>query len=137
MSAVVADEEVLGVVRPGEHGSTFGGNPLAAAVGLRVVQLLATGEYQQRAAVLGERLAGLLAPLVGDGATQVRVAGLWAGIDVDPAFGTGRQVAERLAGRGILVKETHDHTVRIMPPLVVEARELDWAVGQLREVLHR
>ncbi len=137
VSAVVADEEVLGVLRPGEHGSTFGGNPLAAAVGLRVVQLLATGEYQQRAAVLGERLAGLLAPLVGDGATQVRVAGLWAGIDVDPAFGTGRQVAERLAGRGILVKETHDHTVRIMPPLVVEAGELEWAVGQLREVLHR
>ncbi|SHJ44965.1 ornithine--oxo-acid transaminase [Tessaracoccus bendigoensis DSM 12906] len=135
VSAVVADERVLGVLRPGEHGSTFGGNPLAAAVGLAVVELLATGEYQERAAVLGERLAGLLAPLVGDGVTETRVAGLWAGIDVDEAVGSGRQVAERLATRGVLVKETHDHTIRIMPPLVIEAEQLDWAVEQLREVL--
>ena len=135
VSAVVADESVLGVLRPGEHGSTFGGNPLAAAVGLAVVELLATGEYQQRAALLGEHLAGLLAPLVGEGVTETRVAGLWAGIDVDEALGSGRQVAERLAARGVLVKETHDQTIRIMPPLVIEAEQLDWAVEQLREVL--
>jgi ornithine--oxo-acid transaminase len=135
LSAVVGDEAVLGVLRPGEHGSTFGGNPLAAAVGLRVVEMLSTGEFQQRAAVLGEHLAGRLAELVGSGVTAVRVAGLWAGIDIDPAVGTAREVAERLLARGVLVKDTHGQTIRIAPPLVIRATELDWAVEQLRVVL--
>ncbi|MEV7694316.1 ornithine--oxo-acid transaminase [Microbacterium sp. NPDC089189] len=135
VSAVVADREVLGVIRPGEHGSTFGGNPLAAAVGLRVVEMLATGEFQERARVLGEHLETRLADLVGHGVTSVRVAGLWAGIDIDPAFGTGREIAERLLARGVLVKDTHGQTIRIAPPLVVRSTELDWAVEQLKLVL--
>jgi ornithine--oxo-acid transaminase len=135
LSAVVADADVLGVIRPGEHGSTFGGNPLAAAVGLRVVEMLATGEFQTRAKALGEHLAGRLASLVGNGVTGVRVAGLWAGVDIDPAVGTGREIAERLIARGVLVKDTHGQTIRIAPPLVVRATELDWAVEQLRVVL--
>ncbi|MGW9113428.1 ornithine--oxo-acid transaminase [Microbacterium sp. NPDC055683] len=137
VSAVVADAEVLGVIRPGEHGSTFGGNPLSAAVGLRVVELLATGEFQKRAALLGAHLAERLQPLVGNGVTAVRVAGLWAGVDIDPAVGTGREVAERLMALGVLVKDTHGQTIRIAPPLVVRATEIDWAVEQLQRVLTR
>lgn len=135
VSAVVADAEVLGVIQPGEHGSTFGGNPLASAVGLRVVEMLSTGEFQTRAAALGEHLAAKLGELVGHGVTAVRVAGLWAGIDIDPSVGTGREVAERMLGRGVLVKETHRQTIRIAPPLVIRATELDWAIEQLKVVL--
>ena len=135
VSAVVADRAVLGVIAPGEHGSTFGGNPLAAAVGHRVVEMLATGEFQERARALGEHLAARLDGLVGHGVTRVRVAGLWAGVDIDPAFGTGREVAERLLARGVLVKDTHGQTIRIAPPLVIRATELEWAVEQLRVVL--
>ncbi|GAA5031568.1 ornithine--oxo-acid transaminase [Microbacterium fluvii] len=135
VSAVVANADVLGVIAPGEHGSTFGGNPLAAAVGLRVVEMLASGEFQARAAALGEHLETRLAALVGHGVTAVRVAGLWAGVDIDPAVGTGREVAERMLARGVLVKDTHGQTIRIAPPLVVRATELDWAVEQLKHVL--
>jgi ornithine--oxo-acid transaminase len=135
LSAVVADEDVLGVIRPGEHGSTFGGNPLAAAVGRRVVEMLAPGEFQARSLALGEHLRAKLDELVGHGVTAVRSAGLWAGVDIDPQVATGREVAERLLGRGVLVKDTHGHTIRIAPPLVVRATELDWAVEQLRVVL--
>ncbi|MFG6402910.1 ornithine--oxo-acid transaminase [Microbacterium sp. P04] len=135
LSAVVADRDVLGVIQPGEHGSTFGGNPLAAAVGVRVVEMLASGEFQKRATALGEHLAVKLDELVGHGVTGVRVAGLWAGVDIDPARGTGREIAERMLARGVLVKDTHGQTIRIAPPLVIRATELDWAVEQLKHVL--
>lgn len=135
VSAVVGNRDVLGVFRPGEHGSTFGGNPLAAAVGLRVVELLQTGEYQERAAELGSYLRGLLDELLGHGLTEVRVAGLWAGIDVDPSCGTGRDVARRLLERGVLVKDTHGQTLRIAPPLTIQASDLAWAIGELRIAL--
>ncbi len=135
LSAVVGDREVLGVLQPGEHGSTFGGNPLAAAVGLAVVELLETGEPQRRAAELGRHLRTRLDELVGTSVTEVRCAGLWAGIDVDPALATGREVCERLMARGVLAKDTHGSTIRLAPPIVVTADELDWAVEQLRAVL--
>lgn len=135
VSAVVGDRDVLGVIRPGEHGSTFGGNPLAAAVGLRVVEMLETGEFQERARTLGAHLGEALQPLIGHGVTAVRIAGLWAGVDIDPAKGTGREIAEKLRERGVLVKDTHGQTIRIAPPLVIRATELDWAVDQLRQVL--
>jgi ornithine--oxo-acid transaminase len=134
LSAVVSRRDVLGVLQPGEHGSTFGGNPLACAVGLAVLRLLRTGVYQRRAGELGTRLrAGLLG--LGGGIEAVRVAGLWAGIDIDPRLATGREVCELLAGRGVLAKDTHGSTIRLAPPLVVEAEELDWALGQLGAVL--
>jgi ornithine--oxo-acid transaminase len=135
VSAVVGNADILGVLKPGEHGSTFGGNPLAAAVGLAVVGLLSTGEYQERARVLGERLHAGLRRLIGSGVVTVRGVGLWAGIDIDPALGTGRQVCELLVERGVLAKDTHGSTIRLAPPLVVEAEELDWAVDQLEAVL--
>jgi ornithine--oxo-acid transaminase len=135
VSAVLADADVLGVLRPGQHGSTFGGNPLACAVGRAVVGLLATGEYQERARVLGEHLHGRLSELVGHGVSAVRCRGLWAGVDLDPAVGTGREVCRRLAERGVLAKDTHGRTLRLGPPLVIERHELDLAVDTLRACL--
>jgi ornithine--oxo-acid transaminase len=135
VSAVVGRREVLGVLRPGEHGSTFGGNPLACAVGLEVVRLLGTGTFQQRARDLGAVLHDRLGALVGKGLLAVRGRGLWAGIDVDPSLASGREVCERLAVHGVLAKDTHGSTIRLAPPLVVEQADLEWAVEQLAKVL--
>ncbi|MFE1586756.1 ornithine--oxo-acid transaminase [Streptomyces sp. NPDC058737] len=135
VSAVVGRREVLEVLHPGEHGSTFGGNPLAAAVGTAVVELLETGEFQRRAAELGAVLREGLAALVGKGVVGFRARGLWAGVDVDPALGTGREVSERLMREGILVKDTHGSTIRLAPPLTVTADELAGALGTLEKAL--
>ncbi|MET4702701.1 ornithine--oxo-acid transaminase [Frigoribacterium sp. UYMn621] len=135
VSAVVGNSDILGVLGAGEHGSTFGGNPLAAAVGSAVVALLETGEYQERARVMGARLAAGLERLIGFGVVSVRSAGLWAGVDIDPALATGRQVCELLMSRGVLAKDTHGSTVRFAPPLVITAEDVDFAVDQLEAVL--
>ncbi len=135
VSAVVARRDVLQVLRPGEHGSTFGGNPLAAAVGSAVVELLETGEYQRRAAELGVVLRGGLTSLVGKGVQGFRSRGLWAGVDVDPAIGTGREISERLMREGVLVKDTHGSTIRLAPPLTITGEELRTALGSLERVL--
>ena len=135
VSAVVADADVLGVLAPGTHGSTFGGNPLACAVGLAVVELLATGEFQERATRLGEHLRTRLEALVGHGVVAVRVRGLWAGIDVDPALGTGRDVCEALARHHVLAKDTHGSTIRLAPPLVITQEQLDTGLDALEDVL--
>jgi ornithine--oxo-acid transaminase len=135
VSAVVADRDVLGVFAPGEHGSTFGGNPLACAVGRAVVGLLATGEYQSRARTLGAHLHEALAELPAEMVREVRGRGLWAGVDIDPKFGTGREISERLMALGVLAKDTHGSTIRMAPPLVVTAEDLDWAVLQLQSAL--
>ncbi|MFF4515424.1 MULTISPECIES: ornithine--oxo-acid transaminase [Streptomyces] len=136
VSAVVSSREVLGVFRPGEHGSTFGGNPLACAVALEVIAMLRSGEYQRRAAELGDHLHRELGLLAGTGhVTAVRGRGLWAGVDIAPEYGTGREISERLMDRGVLVKDTHGVTVRIAPPLVISKEDLDWGLAQLRAVL--
>ncbi|WP_030764312.1 ornithine--oxo-acid transaminase [Streptomyces sp. NRRL F-2664] len=136
VSAVVADRDVLGVFGPGQHGSTFGGNPLACAVALEVIAMLRTGEYQQRATELGDHLHRELGMLVGGGAvTAVRGRGLWAGVDIAPSRGTGREVSEKMMERGVLVKDTHGATIRIAPPLVITKEDLDWGLEQLRSVL--
>jgi len=135
VSAVVGRQDVLGVLRPGEHGSTFGGNPLACAVGREVVRLLGTGVYQQRALDLGEVLHSRLQTLVGRGLLAVRGRGLWAGIDIEPSLASGREVCERLMARGVLAKDTHGSTIRLAPPLVVAQADLEWAVDQLEAVL--
>ncbi|OIK01382.1 ornithine--oxo-acid transaminase [Streptomyces colonosanans] len=135
VSAVVARRDVLGVLRPGEHGSTFGGNPLAAAVGSAVVDLLRTGEFQRRAAEAGVALRDGLASLVGKGVVGFRARGLWAGVDVDPAIGTGREISERLMREGVLVKDTHGSTIRLAPPLTVTDEELRSALEALEKVL--
>jgi ornithine--oxo-acid transaminase len=135
VSAVVSRPDVLGVLTAGTHGSTFGGNPLACAVGRAVVGLLETGEYQHRALALGARMADRLQALVGHGVVAVRTIGLWAGVDVDPALGTGRAVCERLAERGVLAKDTHGSTIRLAPPLIIAEEDLDRALDALADVL--
>ncbi len=135
LSAVVADREVLGVLHPGEHGSTFGGNPLAAAIGSTVLEILNRGEFQYRATELGKHLHRRLHALIGCGVLAVRGKGLWAGVDIDPGYGTAKQVSLRLAERGVLVKDTHGSTLRFAPPLVITADEIDWAVDRLADVL--
>jgi len=135
VSAVVGNADLIGVIHPGEHGSTFGGNPLAAAVGLAVVQLLATGEMQARARMLGERLQAGIRSLVGRGVVAVRGAGLWVGVDIDPELATGRAVCEALMARGVLVKDTHGSTIRFAPPIVISEEDIDFAVEQLGAVL--
>jgi ornithine--oxo-acid transaminase len=135
VSAVVGRRDVLGVLRPGEHGSTFGGNPLACAVGRAVIGLLATGEYQERARTLGAVLHERLAGLVGHGVTAVRGRGLWAGVDIEPALMTGREASKRLMARGVLAKDTHGSTIRLAPPLVITEDEVHWMVDQLGSLL--
>ncbi|MGC0143677.1 ornithine--oxo-acid transaminase [Pseudactinotalea sp. Z1732] len=134
VSAVVGRADVLGVMTAGTHGSTFGGNPLACAVGIAVTELLATGEFQARARDLGPRLEGPAKDLVADGlATDARVIGLWMGLDVVSL--SGREVSERLAAEGILAKETHDNTIRFAPPLTVTESDLDRLMDTLGRVL--
>ncbi|MEV0978965.1 ornithine--oxo-acid transaminase [Streptomyces sp. NPDC049915] len=135
VSAVVATREVLRVLHPGEHGSTFGGNPLAAAVGTAVVGLLESGEFQRRAAELGEVLHAGLSALVGRGVVGFRARGLWAGVDVDPAIGTGREISEQLMREGFLVKDTHGSTIRLAPPLTITREELESALSALEKVV--
>ena len=135
VSAVVANEDVLGVLHPGEHGSTFGGNPFAAAIGTSVVDILRRGDFQSRSAELGARLHTRLRALIGNGVIAVRGLGLWAGVDIDPSIGTGKQISMRLAERGVLVKDTQGSTLRFAPPLVITAEEIDWAIGQFVDVL--
>jgi ornithine--oxo-acid transaminase len=133
VSAMVSTWPVLGVLSPGQHGSTFGGNPLACAVAREVIAMLRSGEYQARSAVLGRRMHARLAGLPQDVVRAVRGRGLWAGLE----FATlpGREVCERLAARGVLAKETHGNMIRLAPPLVISQDDLDWGLDQLEDVL--
>jgi ornithine--oxo-acid transaminase len=135
VSAVVGRRAVLGVLRPGEHGSTFGGNPLACAVGRAVIALLATGEFQARSRELGAHLHARLGELVGHGVAQVTGRGLWAGVRIAPGGPTGRAASEALLSRGVLCKETHASTLRIAPPLVITRAELDTGIDAIADVL--
>lgn len=135
VSAVLGDREVLGLFRPGQHGSTFGGNPMATAIGSTVVDILAEGTYQERSASLGAVMGAGLAEFTGRGVLEVRTLGLWAGIDIDPALATGREVCERLAAHGVLAKDTHGSTIRWSPPLVVTEDEIDFALDAFGKVL--
>ncbi|PWD42451.1 ornithine--oxo-acid transaminase [Gordonia paraffinivorans] len=135
VSTVVADRDVLGVLHPGQHGSTFGGNPLAAAIGHEVVDMLSDGSWQQRAADLGAHLHARLRDFVGHGVVAVRGRGLWAGIDLEPEQGTGKEFCIRLAEHGVLAKDTHGSTLRLAPPIVVTEDEIDWAMDRFAEAL--
>ncbi|WP_020017240.1 ornithine--oxo-acid transaminase [Promicromonospora sukumoe] len=136
VSAVVGRPEILGVLTPGTHGSTFGGNPLACAVGVAALDLLSTGQYQARAAASGKVLQERLDALVDQGLlTGARCVGLWAGVDVDPELGTGRELCEALLERGVLAKDTHASTIRLSPPLSIVQPELEMALDILEESL--
>jgi len=134
VSAVAANRDVLGVITPGTHGSTFGGNPLAAAIGRAVVEMLETGEFQERAAKLGAQLHEGLSALIGDGIDAVRTRGLWAGVDISPSLMTGRAFCEALLEQGILAKEAHGQTVRLAPPIVASEADIDTLIAAFRTV---
>jgi ornithine--oxo-acid transaminase len=133
VSAVVARREVMAVIRPGQHGSTFGGNPLAAAIGRAVIRLLETGELQRRARMLEPVLRKGLTGLPGTSA--VRCRGLWAALDLPMGGPTGREIAERLLARGVIAKDTHGHTIRFAPPLTIGEQDLRWGVKRIGEAL--
>jgi ornithine--oxo-acid transaminase len=135
VSAVVSSWDILGVFRPGQHGSTFGGNPLACAVGLEVIRLLATGEFQQRAATLGARLLDGLASARLPNVKELRGQGLWAGLELAAEMPPARAICERLLGEELLVKDTQRTTVRLAPPLVITEAEVDMAVERITTVL--
>ena len=135
VSMFLARREVMNVFRPGDHGSTFGGNPLAAAIGLEALNILVEDELPEHSAQMGaylmERLMEFETPLI----KEVRGKGLFVGIEIDPALATARDVCERLMDRGVLSKETHETVVRLAPPLVINREEIDWAIEQIRDVL--
>ena len=135
VSAIVSRQDVLGVFRPGEHGSTFGGNPIACAVGLEVIRLLGTGEFQQRSKDLGAWFLDRLREEAPTSVTEVRGRGLWFGIELTPEAAPARIVCERLLELGILAKDTHETTVRLAPPLVVSHADLEWALERIVEAL--
>jgi ornithine--oxo-acid transaminase len=131
-SAVLARREVLGVFHPGDHGSTFGGNPLACAVARASLKVLTDEKLVERSAELGEYLLGKLQTLRAPHIVEVRGRGLWIGIELT---GPARPYCERLKDEGILCKETHDHVIRVAPPLVIARAEIDWAFSRFKKVL--
>jgi ornithine--oxo-acid transaminase len=133
VSAVVSRADVLGVFKPGQHGSTFGGNPLACAVGREVIAMLTTGEYQERSAKLGAHMHDRLAGLPADLLREVRGRGLWAGLEFVSL--PGREACERLASHGVLAKDTHGTSIRLAPPLTIGEDDLDWALDRIEEAL--
>ncbi|MFT3942344.1 MAG: ornithine--oxo-acid transaminase [Ancrocorticia sp.] len=128
VSAVVGRADVLGVLRPGQHGSTFGGNPLAAAVGLEVVRILAEGTFQEAARTTGESFKRRLEELTAKnkGISAYTHVGLWSGVSIAPRLGSGRQLCEAMLRRGVLAKDTHGSTVRLSPPLTITEEDLDF-----------
>jgi ornithine--oxo-acid transaminase len=135
VSAVLASRALLTLFRPGDHGSTFGGNPLAAAVGRAALEVLVEEDLPARAAGLGEHLLAALRKLEAPCVTAIRGRGLLIGIELAASAGAARAYCERLLARGVLAKDTHAQVIRLAPPLVVERAELDWLVEQLRVVL--
>ncbi len=134
VSAFLADTEVMDVFEPGSHGSTFGGNALAAAVGLEALRVLQDEQLPERSALLGRHLLERLHEIVGGRPSAVRGRGLWAGVDLRDSGVDARQVVERLAQRGVLSKETHETVIRIAPPLTITKADLDWGIDRLAEV---
>jgi len=135
VSAFLASREVMDVFTPGIHGSTYGGNPLACAVASAALDALVEERMVERAAELGDHLEARLKALRSPIVSAVRVRGLWAGIDLVPEAGGARKYCYALRERGMLCKDTHIHTIRLAPPLVITREQLDWAVDQIEAAL--
>jgi ornithine--oxo-acid transaminase len=136
VSAFLAREDVMAQFTPGDHGSTFGGNPLAAAVGTAALQLLEEGPFCANATVQGRYLVERLRALAHPAITDIRGKGLFVGVEIDPAFASARQVCDALVGRGVLTKDTHGTVVRLAPPLSIGRAEIDIAVEAIDRTLH-
>jgi ornithine--oxo-acid transaminase len=135
VSAVLSNLEVMDVLKPGEHGSTFGGNPLACAVARMALRVLRDEGMIENAATMGARLQAGLSAIASPLVREVRGRGLMLAVELHPDAGGGRAYVKRLQGLGVLCKETHDHTIRIAPPLVITGDEVDWAVEQFGQAL--
>ena len=135
VSGILADEPVMGVFQPGEHGSTYGGNPMAAAVGRAALRALVNERMVENSATMGEYFMGKLRRIESKHVKEVRGVGLWIGIELHHEAGGARRFCEALQHEGLLCKETHDHVIRIAPPLTIKKEEVDWAVERLEKVL--
>lgn len=135
-SAIVANRDVLGVFHPGEHGSTYGGNPVASAVGRAAIALLQSGHYENNVRMRGNQLMSGMEQLIGHGVTEVRGKGLWVGVDIDPDLMTGHDVAVKLFARNVIAKEAHEQTLRLSPTFGIMPHEIDYAVNQVRDILY-
>jgi ornithine--oxo-acid transaminase len=135
VSAFVARHEVMNVFTPGSHGSTFGGNPLAAAVGLEAIRVIADEGLVERSRMLGDHMLSRLRAIKSPVLREVRGRGLWAGAEIDPRFATARRACEALLAKGVLSKETHQTVVRLAPPLVIAREDLDLALDRFAEVI--
>ena len=135
VSAFLGTREVMDVFTPGSHGSTFGGNPLAAAVGLEALRVIEDEGLVGRSRVLGTHMLERLRAIESPAVRAVRGRGLWAAVEIDPRFASARRVCERLIEKGVLSKETHHTVVRLAPPLVIAQDDLDWALDRLEETI--
>jgi len=134
VSMFLARRDVMSVFTPGDHGSTFGGNPLAAAVGLEALNILVEDELAAKSAAMGDYLITELRKIDTPLIHEIRGRGLFIGIEIEPALCSARAICEALMGRGLLSKETHETVVRLAPPLIISQAEVDWALTQIREV---
>lgn len=137
VSAVLADKEILGLFKPGEHGSTFGGSPMAAAIGIAALEVLDEEHLAKRSTELGEYFMGELRKIDAPVVKEVRGRGLLIGVELHPEAGGARRYCEMLQDEGILAKETHDNVIRFAPPLVIYKSDLDWALAKIADVLKR
>ena len=135
VSAILADQPVMGLFQPGEHGSTFGGNPLAAAVGRAALRVIVEEKLVENAARMGEYLQEQLAEIPSRNVKEVRGKGLLIGVELTPEAGGARRFCEALQEQGVLAKETHTHVIRFAPPLIINQQDIDWALPRIREVL--
>ncbi|MEP0806357.1 MAG: ornithine--oxo-acid transaminase [Chloroflexota bacterium] len=136
VSAVLADREILGLFQPGEHGSTFGGNPLGAAVARAALRVIREEKLAERALQLGNYFMEQLAEIPSPHVKEVRGKGLLIGVELKAEAGGARRFCEALQTKGILAKETHEHVIRFAPPLVIDKETIDWALPSIREVLN-
>jgi ornithine--oxo-acid transaminase len=136
VSAVLADKDLLGLFQPGEHGSTFGGNPLAAAVSRAALKVIRDEQLAQRSHELGEYFMEQLAEIPSPHVKEVRGKGLLIGIELKPEARGARRFCEAMQTKGILAKETHENVIRFAPPLVIDKETIDWALPSIREVLN-
>jgi ornithine--oxo-acid transaminase len=137
VSAVLSNAEAMSVLHPGEHGSTFGGNPLACAIARAALRVLTEEGMIENAARIGERLKAALSAIATPAVKEVRGRGLMLAVELHPEAGGARAVCVALQGRGLLAKETHDHTIRIAPPLILTADQADWIAEQFEAVSPR
>jgi ornithine--oxo-acid transaminase len=135
ISAVLSNSEVMSVLQPGEHGSTFGGNPLACAIGRTALKVLIEEGMVANAAAMGARFLDGLRQIPSGSIREVRGRGLMIGMEFHPDAGGARQYCVKLMGKGILCKETHDHIIRFAPPLVIDRETVDWAVERIASVV--